>query len=203
MKLIDLTMDLNAQTPVYPGDEHVSLETRATVEKEGFQDSILRVDTHNGTHIDAPGHMIVGGAMLDAFGPERFVARGVLVDGRDGFTMTAIEQAGVRPGDIVVLWTGFSDDYQATDYYDKIPVIEPGVADYFIERRPSLVAVDAGSIDATPFEVHQALLKQNILLAENLVGLSQLANVEFEIIALPLKLDVDGSPARIIARVSE
>src|ERR1700683_250920 len=198
MKLIDLTMNLNAGTPVYPGDPRVELETITTVVKDGFQDSVLRVDTHNGTHIDAPGHMLTGGAMLDAFGPERFVGPGVLVDGRHGFGLEAFLRAELQPGAIVLLRTGFSDHYLDANYYDQAPELSEAVVAYLVERRPSLVAVDAGSIDAEPFAVHKALLGGNILIAENLTGLSQLGKAAFEVMALPLKLNVDGSPARII-----
>ncbi len=200
MKLIDLTMPLGPNTPVYPGDPRVELETIATVDSDGYQDSVLRLDTHNGTHLDAPGHMMAGGVMLDAFGVDRLVGRGVLVDGRRGFTLAGLEQAALRPGDIVLLWTGFSDDYMAADYYDKVPKLDDESVAYLTGRQPSIMAVDAGSFDAEPFPLHKAWLKKNILLAENLVGLSVLEGQTFNVIALPLKLSADGAPARIIAQ---
>jgi kynurenine formamidase len=48
------------------------------------------------------------------------------------------------------------------------------------------------------------LLKNNVLIAENLTGMEKLLSVKkFEIIALPLRIHADSSPARIVARILE
>lgn len=193
-------MPLSADTPVYPGDPQVELSQIASVEKDGFRDSKLTVDTHNGTHIDAPAHMVAGGKTLDEFDMGRLVGPGVLVDARTEVTVEALRE--VTDDSIVLLWAGLSDRFQANDYYDKLPRFADGAVAELVQRHPKMVGIDAGSIDGEPFAVHKALLGADILLAENLVGLSALAGKQFEVIALPLKLDVDGSPARVIARVA-
>ena len=65
-----------------------------------------------------------------------------------------------------------------------------------------MVCMDSPSPDLYPFEIHKLLLENNILLAENLTNFDSLLSVNnFEIIALPLKIHADSSPARIIARM--
>lgn len=199
MKFVDLTMSLGTNTPVYPGDPRVGLKSVATVGTDGYQDTVLTMDTHNGTHIDAPAHMLERGKTLDQFGIDSFTGQGVLVDAREGLRQESFQEIG--EGRIVLLWTGFSDDYTSTDYYHKLPKFEDGAVDALLKQRPTLVGVDAGSLDGEPFSVHKAMLRAGILIAENLVGLSILAGKEFEVFALPLKLDVDGSPARVIAKI--
>jgi arylformamidase len=200
MKLIDLTMPLGPETPVYPGDPGVKLQTIADIGSDGYHDTMLTMDTHNGTHIDAPAHMVDGGKTLDHFGADALAGRGVLVDATGKLTGAAF--AAVEPGDIVLLRTGASDDFLADDYYERTPTFADGALNELIRRRPKLVGVDAGSVDHEPFEVHKALLGAEILIGENLVGLGALEGQAFEVYALPLRLDVDGSPARIIARVA-
>jgi arylformamidase len=39
------------------------------------------------------------------------------------------------------------------------------------------------------------------LIIENLINLEKLLGKDFEIIALPLKIDAHGAPARVIAKV--
>ena len=67
-----------------------------------------------------------------------------------------------------------------------------------------MVCIDSPSPDRRPFEIHKLLLENNVLIAENLTNLDKLMSANnFEVIALPLKIHADSSPARIIARIRE
>jgi arylformamidase len=60
--------------------------------------------------------------------------------------------------------------------------------------------MDTGSFDnAEGFPVHKQLLGADILLIENLTNLEPLIGKQFKLYALPLKLERDGAPARVIA----
>lgn len=196
--LVDLTMQLGLQTPAYPGDPEVEIHQVANLDSDGFLDHVIRCGTHSGTHIDAPGHMIRGGKMLGAYHLDRFVGRGRLLDIR---SERFVDLSLIEENDIVLLWTGFSETAAAADYYQRIPAFSTEIAEQLVARGVKLVGVDAGSVDAAPFSIHKTLLGGDVLIAENLVGLSQLVNTEFEVIALPLNVDLEGSPARVAARV--
>ena len=63
-----------------------------------------------------------------------------------------------------------------------------------------MVGVDTCSIDnQSHFPIHKILLSSDVLIIENLTNLGQLSNVDSIIYALPMKLDLDGAPARVIA----
>ena len=65
-----------------------------------------------------------------------------------------------------------------------------------------MVAVDSCSVDPFgSFMNHETLLRGNILIAENLTKTEKLIGKSFKIYALPLRLELDGSPARIIAEL--
>lgn len=53
----------------------------------------------------------------------------------------------------------------------------------------------------THSQIRQKLLAENILIIENLTNLEQLHDLDFEVSALSLKLDLDGAPARVVARI--
>lgn len=57
MKFIDLSVPLNEDTPVYPGDPKTKITTAGILEKDGYEDHYVCVGTHAGTHVDAPRHM--------------------------------------------------------------------------------------------------------------------------------------------------
>jgi arylformamidase len=205
LEVIDLSMRLAEETPVYPGDPAVRVDVTSTFEEAGFFNTRLTLGAHNGTHIDAEGHMIPGGRMLNEYPLSRFHGRGVLLDVRDGVAGLELREAAagtdVDSDSIVLLWTGISDARHEPDYYSRVPDLTMDLVEWLVAAGVKMVGVDAGSIDAEPFEVHKALLSGGVLIAENLVGLSALASasVPFTVWALPLNVEVEASPARVIA----
>lgn len=202
--IIDLSVTLNQQTPVYPGDSAVKIESGGVIDNDGWNDHIFTVNTHVGTHIDAPLHMIAGGTTLDQVPVEQFIGRGCLVDTGNGFDLEAVREAGIQAGDIVLFHTGMSERYHEADYFEDYPVMSEEIAHYLVEQKVKMVGVDTGSVDnADGFPIHKILLAGNVLIIENLANLRKLSGGEFTVYALPIKLDVDGAPARVIAVVSE
>jgi kynurenine formamidase len=194
-------MPLTPDTPVYPGDPQVEVTQLTSVADDGYLDHIVKIDTHNGTHIDAPAHMIAGGKMLNDFPLDTFVGHSKLVDARNGLTPAGIDAAGVARGDIVLIYTGASDVYTDPDYYYQPPVVTDEAVMHLVSLGVKMVGIDMGSIDEDPFAVHKALLRNDILIIENLVNLGALLNAEFKLYALPLNLHVEGAPARVIAEL--
>lgn len=200
--LIDLSVGLNEQTPVYPGDPKTKIETAGVLEHDGYQDHYLCIGTHVGTHIDAPSHMLANAKNVDQISLERFSGRGVCIEVGQEFTLSKVQAVSLRPGDIVLFWTGMSDAYHEPAYYERYPAMPEDVAIYLIERKISIVGVDMCSVDYPPFPVHKILLENDILIIENLTNLIRLQNETFKIYAFPLKLQLDGSPVRVVANVS-
>lgn len=196
--LVDLTMPLGPLTPVYPGDPSVEVLPASVLERDGCVDVALRLGNHSGTHLDAPAHMIAGGRTLDGFDPESFCGPGKLVD----LTAGEPDLSHIRGGDIVLLRTGLSDRYTDPGYFSLDAGVSVQLASALADAGAKLVGIDAGSVDTgTPYDVHLALLSRGVLIAENLIGLHQLEGRQFEVIALPLRMDLDGAPCRVVARV--
>jgi kynurenine formamidase len=63
--IVDLSVVLNEQTPVYPGDPATSIKPSGVLAKDGFCDHYVSLGTHVGTHIYAPMHLLEGGKSLD------------------------------------------------------------------------------------------------------------------------------------------
>jgi arylformamidase len=200
--LYDLTQMLNEDTPVYPRDPKVKIEAVGTIAKDGFCDHLLSMGTHNGTHVDAPAHMIDGGKQLKDYPIERFVVAAVCIDTRSGFVADAIAQAISKPGMAVLFYTGASDYFTEERYWHEYPVLDKVTMKVLIDKMVSIVGVDTGSFDnAGSFPVHKALLGADILLIENLTNLVPLVGKTFELYALPIKLEKDGAPARVVAKL--
>ena len=198
--IVDLSVVVNESTPVYPGDPTLKIEPAGLFEPDGWNDHIVSIPTHVGTHIDAPLHMLSDGKSLGQFPIEQFVGRGILVEVGKEFSLKAVQQSGIQAGDIVLFHTGMSSSYHDPSYYETYPVMSEEIAQYLVARQVKMVGVDAGNVDnADGFPIHKILLAGGVLIIENLTNLEQLVDREFNVSALPIKLDLDGAPARVIA----
>lgn len=200
---IDLSVVLSQQTPVYPGDMPIKIEPAGKIEQDGFNDHVVSINTHVGTHIDAPLHMIANGKTLDQIPVEQLVGRGVLITVDEEFDIEPVRQAGIRAGDIVLFRTGMSEHYREPNYFEQYPAMSEAMAQYLVSQKVRMVGVDTGSIDNLDgFPIHKILLGGDVLIIENLANLDRLIGKEFKVYALPIKLALDGAPARIIAEIS-
>lgn len=201
--IIDLSIRLTNDTPAYPGDPKINITQSNEFTKNGYADHRVTMGTHTGTHIDAPAHMIEGGRTLDQFTADKFVGRGryVLVK-QSAFSMEDVMQADISEGDIVLFNTEMSYRYTDPVYFENYPVMSEEIARYLVERKVKMVGLDTCSADNDPsFPIHKILLGNDVLIIENLTNVEQLSGLESTIYALPLRLNLDGAPARVIADV--
>lgn len=201
--IIDLTVPLSEDTPVYPGDPSPKIKQAGTFDQDGYNDHTLTLGTHIGTHIDAPYHMIPDGKKLNEFSTDDFVGRGVCIDATNGYSFAEVSKANIQEGNIVLFMTGWENRYHEQAYFEEYTSIPKEVAQLLVERKVKMVGLDACSPDHEPFEIHKILLGSNILLIENLTNLDQIIGRQFTIYALPLSLAIDGSPARVIAEIRD
>lgn len=199
MKFVDLSVPINEDTPVYPGDPKTKIQPAGVLEKDGYEDHYVCIGTHVGTHIDAPRHMVAMGKNLDQIPIDRFIGQGVYVRVSKKFDLEEIKKVDIKEGDIVLFHTGMSDVYHDSAYYDDYPALTEDIANYLVEKKIKMVGVDMCSVDHEPFPVHRILLKNDILIIENMTNLSALEGKQFKIYAFPIKLQIDGAPTRVIA----
>ena len=120
--IIDLSHTINSNTPVYPGDPKVVVKEAGSLLKDGFHDNVVTIGTHVGTHIDAPAHMLEGGAALSEQDINLFVGDGVLIEVDGEYDLDSIKAADIKPGDIVLFRTGMSALYdQPQKYFSSFP----------------------------------------------------------------------------------
>ncbi len=203
---IDLSLPITDLMPVYSGDEPPHLIKINNLMRDGFNNFHLSANMHTGTHIDGPMHLTQSKRFIYEIPLEQCIGTGCILNAADkiNIPMTKEYKLLVRPKSIVLLYTGISRLFESKEYFDNHPVVSKELAQLFVERQVKMVCIDSPSPDRHPFEVHKLLLENNILIAENLTNLDKLLFVnKFEIIAFPLNIHADSSPARIVARTFE
>lgn len=202
--IIDLSMPVNEQTVVFPGDAKPIFEQAGTLETVGFIDHVVHINNHLGTHIDAPDHMLEKGQSLSDYPIDRFVCEAICVDAReqDLLTLDLLNDIDIKPNDAVLFYTARGDNYTQQSYATDYPSIDLNLAKFLVKKGVKLVGVDMISFDhEEPFPIHKVLLDNDVLLIENLINLEAVAGKRFRLYALPIRLELHAAPARVVAEL--
>jgi arylformamidase len=205
--IYDVTVPITNTMPVWPGDPPVQLTAKSHLSRDKTHTVRLtgiEMGSHTGTHIDAPFHMIDGGKRLNEFPLDTLTGKAMVFD-LPG--IRSIERADLErlnwtgPAERVLFKTENSRHWQDEKFYEEFVYLDPGGAQFLVERGVRLVGIDYLSIDKYKSESHPShfvLLKQNIVILEGL-NLSAVPAGEYTLVALPLNLqDADGAPTRVI-----
>ncbi|RZB30913.1 MAG: hypothetical protein AEth_00867 [Candidatus Argoarchaeum ethanivorans] len=198
MKMFDLTMPIDTQIPVFPGGPEPEIIQVASIKEKGWNEKQITIGSHFSTHIDAPFHMIEDGKKLDDYPINKFIGIASVIDVRNqkliNPSLDEIEQE-----DIVFFYTAHINKIRYKEYFQQNPILSVETAQRLIEKKVKIVGLDSFSPDNEPFEIHKLLLKNDILIVENLINLDKLVNSRFMCYILPLKImDADGAPCRVI-----
>lgn len=80
MKIIDLTLPLNNNLKVFPGDPPVNIFNFQTYKKNGWNMKRLEINGHDGTHVNAQIHGQSKGRTLDDYKLEEFCGKAVIFE---------------------------------------------------------------------------------------------------------------------------
>jgi arylformamidase len=184
------------------------------LEEHPFAMSEITLSSHVGTHLDAPNHFIAGGEAIDEIALSRVIGPGVVLEVA-GEANTAVEvehlaAAGPepRPGDLVMVRTGWEDRSGTPAYFEHPYFAESAVA-WLIDHEIGLLGMDLITPEMPEkvregeftWPVHNALMAAGILVMENVCNLASLARQRVEVIAAPIPIvGADGAPVRLLAR---
>jgi arylformamidase len=206
-KITDLTL------PFKEGMKGYSRNISKTLNKDGWNASILHLYSHAGTHMDAPFHFGLSDVTIDDMLLTDFIAESIVVKiakVQPGMLLSTthvkhIPQPTLQ-GKGVLFHTGWSRYSNDIDIYrNKLPRISEELAIYLVNAGVKLIGVEPPSVaDVNNKEeltaIHTILLKNNITIVEGLTNLEKITREWFTFIALPLKIENgDGCPVRALA----
>lgn len=213
-RCVDLSVPLDEDTTVYPGDPALFTEQHATVDADGFNLLRLHLGSQTGTHVDAPFHTVDDGARIDEVPLAAFAGEAVVVDATAagpresiGWSYFAPYTASLRPGVIVLLRTGWDEHDGAPSYFDH-PYLEPAACDRLIGLGIRTFLADVISLDETPspehpeeeLPVHHLIAAAGGVIGENFRGLGEVDWPRPFVVSFPLRLTgADGAPVRAVA----
>jgi len=220
----DMTHELHHDFPTYFGEPGFASEQKFHFEKDGFNLSVLTVNEHTGTHIDAPLHFSKDGQSVAEVPVANLVVPLAIVDIREKAAADAdaqvtpddlkawIARNGPLPEKCCVAMNSGWDRHAASDKFrnvgdDKMmhfPGFHIEAAKMLIEESTAVgMAVDSLSLDHGPsadFATHYAWLPTNRWGLECIANLDALpAKGATLVVGAPKHRGGSGGPARVIA----
>ena len=215
-KFYDLSQPVYDHCPGWPTYEPTVVKYEASYDKDRFNAEQIRLNSHTGTHLDAPFHFFPDGQTVDQLDVSLFQRTAVIVDLRsvihpkEGITVAHLAPYADRIGkdSIVLFATGwgpkrsFDQEYQ----YDW-PYLTGEAAQWLRDKGIKGVGIDAMSMggwyEGTGRPCHEALLSAGIWILEEIRIPDELTERgECYLMTFPLKLQgFSGAPARAVAAV--
>ena len=203
MKIIDISQEIRTDMTVYPGDPSFQSHPSSSFKHGDICEvSELTIGSHCGTHIDAPLHMIPGGATLesmplDAFiGPCRVLTLPVSV-----VTEKMLIEHKVQAGERILLRTDPKAVYTPKNGEFNPAVLSLRAAQYLAQTGVKLIGIDAPTVENMEIcdgEVHRTLLSGGVAILEGLL-LEKAEKEHCFLSALPLSLTGEnGAPCRAV-----
>ncbi|MEM3829430.1 MAG: cyclase family protein [Conexivisphaerales archaeon] len=194
---------------------HSPLKLNKMINKmTGSRITDLTINSHSGTHLDAPYHYIENGKTIDQFPVEFFVGLALVLNIPKGefeqITTSDLNDSKelIKQSDFLFIRTGWEEKWGSPEYIWKYPFLAPEVADFILETKIRILGTDTISPDPSTRSglrrgspIHLALLSRNVLILENLTNLREVTGKVIQVYCFPLALKgIDGSPARVIGR---
>ena len=210
VKIIDLTHDMTDNMGVFPGDPACRITTAHDYEN-GYFVSEISMGTHTGTHVDTPAHKIPGTESLSELGIEPFVTeKNIVIDTRslqgeiDAAFVKANEEL-LKGKEGVIFRSGWAEKFGGDEFFCDFPALSEDAAPALKALGIRLVGLETPSVNPVRHDtVHEAYLKERIIIVEALANVENLPETGFAFFAVPLKLKGrDGSPVRAFASVME
>lgn len=208
MRVIDLSLPVYNEMPVYPGDPKVFFMKYRSINPDGYNLTQFLMGSHTGTHLDVPLHFVDGGQSIDKFPPESFMGEAYVVDlsykkAEEDITPEDLApyEDKIQPETKLLLRTDWYKVLPDRRYFKEQPRISYELALWLVEKKVSLLGLETPTINPVDNKkLHQTLLSGGIILVEALAHLDEIKKDKVFFIALPLKIvNGDGSPVRAVA----
>ena len=202
---IDITVLIDNDYVVYPGDKDIHYDNPKTIEQDGYNLKSFETSMHVGTHLDVKKHVFNHKEGIEVLDINKFIRKATVLKPiiENGIIRTSdIIQQYRKANKILLLNCDFSKKWNTPEYFSP-PKFERDIVPFLIKNKIEIIGFDIPSpeyIDGDFLDMHRELLGNNILIIENLTNLDKLEE-ECDFIGLPLKMKgFDGSMLRCVAK---
>lgn len=200
--LIDITVPLTREMPVFPGESGPVLTPVARIaDGAAYNVSALSLGSHTGTHVDAPLHFVEGARGVDQLALTTLCGPARVVHVDDPVCVRAEHLAGLAGVERVLLQTRNGALWERTGFQESFVYLALDAAQLLVRQGVTLVGIDYLSVEAfdtKDYAVHHTLLGAGVVIVEGL-DLRRATPGDYWLWCLPLKVvGADGAPCRAV-----
>ncbi len=199
-KIYDISMLINEDIIVYPGSKSVVIKQQASIPQKNVNDSVITMGCHTGTHVDSQFHVSNEGKKANELLLNTFYGKCKVLDlSHVDYEIHKgdLEKFDIDENDIILLKTKNSKaDYK--EFNKNFVHLKLDGAQYLVDCKIKTLGCDYLSVKkfGGDDEVHEIVIN-NMTLFEGL-NLNSVPEGEYLFMGLPIKLECDGAPARVI-----
>ena len=205
MKAIDISWPISKATTGYKDRYVVGIDEVKNFNRDGVRETNIHLNSHTGTHVDAPSHFLKDGKTIDEMHLDRLIGDAIVLDMTvcvERITRDALMEHDdkIKEGSIVLLRTTNSDIAATGKFSPHFVYLEVSGAFYLIEKKVKAVGIDYLGIEHSQpgHPTHENLMHGDVAIIEGL----RLGHVEpgnYTCICLPLNVvGTEAAPARAI-----
>lgn len=199
MKIHDISIILDENTVIYPGDEGIKFTQLKNAADNGWNLSSFSMGAHTGTHIDSKKHIgdfeqTVLDINLEKCYGDCLILDLMHIPFGNGITEDDLMGFEINENDIILIKTKNSSTDYKTFRKDYVHLSESG-AKFLVKKKIKAFGLDYLSIGSK--EVHELVILNDIIVFENLY-LKNITPKRYIFVGLPLKIKLEGSPVRAI-----
>ncbi len=201
----DISIQINENTLPFPGDEPLKIDWVKSLNRDGYNLSILSLNMHVGTHIDYKKHVL---NEEDFISFDQFIGKAnvIFIEAKDHVIRTKDIKLAYQyienKENILIISTNHEKELNKKSYF-KYPKFEKSIFQFLLDNNINLLGGDLPSFEydeGQMLTMHKDLLSHNIYLIENLRGLNQLSS-HIDFMAIPLPIDgLEASMIRALAK---
>jgi len=206
MKIYDITIDIKNDMIIWPGDPKISIKNKISIQTGGSCNvKSITISSHTGTHIDSPNHFIENGYFINDIPLETMMGKCFVVDLTHVSSIIDVENLiniDYAKYSRILFKTRNSDYLFQKEFNKNFISLSLEAAKYLSSKKVLLIGIDYLSIESfySNGDVHNQLLSNEIAVVES-INLSGIAEGEYELICLPIKINkCDGAPARVLLK---
>ncbi len=204
---IDVSIPFENGMPGWPGNPPTVITMHlGTAKGDVCNVSAVNLNSHSGTHMDAPFHFLAEGKTMDELPWDAVLGRARVVEIRDkkAIRPEELKRLRLKEGERVLFKTlNSARSWRKPEFDRDFVYISKEGAQYLVDRGVRTVGVDyfsVGGFYREGIETHHVLLGAEVWIIEGL----NLAGVKpggYEMACLPIRLaGGDGAPARCVIR---
>ena len=196
----DVSLRIFEDMIVYPDNPEPSIVQYSRIPVQVVNESSISLGSHTGTHVDVPLHIRNNAPGVDALPLDTFYGKCKVIDLAQvelEIHKKDLEQHPIENGDIVLLRTRNSiEGYRS--FRKNFVHVKMDAAEYLVSRGVKTLGFDYLSVKkfGGDNEVHEMLIS-HLTLFEGL-NLREVPAGEYMFIGLPLRIAIDGAPARVV-----